>query len=134
MWPRTTWAISWNVVLSGKLCNRANGYLALMREALHVAVDFIEWRAGDAERLQGGVQVKAGDRLLVRCFSLGLRQNKPIIAEYKPLPHLVLTLFAPFGCFRCCFARHALFVGHGHTQTEALFALADLPFECSQPL
>ena len=28
-----------------KLCNRANGYLALMREALHVAVDFIEWRA-----------------------------------------------------------------------------------------
>src|SRR5260370_29505336 len=97
-----------------ELRNWVNGYLALMRETLHVAVDFIEWGARDVERLQGGVQVKAGDCRLAVCFPLGLRQDKPIVTENEALPHLVVRLFRTI-CW--CIGRHALFVGHSHTQT-----------------
>ena len=79
-----------------ELRNWVNGYLALMREALHVAVDFIEWGARDVERLQGGVQVKAGDRLLVSVFpprsapeqtnSYGKRSIAASLRDALPLP------------------------------------------------
>src|SRR5882762_8713413 len=84
--------------LERKRRNWANGYLALTREALHVAIDFIKWSAGNVERMQGGLKVKAGNRLLVRGFSLGLCQDKPIVTENEALPHLLLIPFSFLPC------------------------------------
>jgi hypothetical protein len=65
-----------------------------MREALHVAVDFIEWGAGDVERLQGGVQVKAGDRLLVSCFPSVCTRTNQQLRRNEAVPRLFMTLFS----------------------------------------